>query len=179
MSYAAIGMPMNGVTRRLPTAYAACSAKIPRVNGQTQAMTWIARPFRIEAAVIATTVAGAMSKPPSAVTPRKNRGARRSCAICPARNTSPSRTSAATTQNPYGNSSLRRTSPVPPQRRSVDESSAAGALLASHLARGQSAREYVQRLLRIVRRQRENVEQHQVLGWKRVRRHVAIVEEQH
>src|SRR5690349_5571650 len=38
-SNAAIGTPMNGVTRRLPTAYAACSAKIASVSGHTQAMT--------------------------------------------------------------------------------------------------------------------------------------------
>src|SRR6478752_7319230 len=62
-SYAAIGSPMNGVTRPLPTAYRACSAKIARVSGHTHAMTWIARPVRIDADVTATSIAGAISKP--------------------------------------------------------------------------------------------------------------------
>src|SRR5688572_20097303 len=150
------------------------------VTGQTHAMTWMARPFRMEAAATATSAAGAINNPASAVTPRKNRGARLSCAIWPARNTSHSRTSTDTAKNAYGRISRRLTPGSVARPRTRDHSrSSTPPLFAAHLARSEAAREHVEGFLRVVRGEREDVEQEQVTRRKRVCRHVTVVQQQH
>src|SRR5688500_4733720 len=125
----------------------------------------MARPLRIDADVTATSAAGATRSPANAVTPRKKRGARRSCAICPARNTSHSATRMDTAKNAYGRISLSRTVTSSPRP-----------LFAPDLARRQPAREYVERLLRVVRRGGHDVQKQQMLRRKRVGDHVAVVQ---